>query len=90
MHVSQLKLRSEKFDYDDDDDDDDDNNNNNNNKELQENSYIGHFKHTSESASVKVQNIFHGRRNITCTINCNYRTAATLRAQETWLFFSGT
>ena len=29
MNVSQLKLRSEKFDDDDDDDDDDDNNNNN-------------------------------------------------------------
>jgi len=31
MNISQLKLRSEKFDDDDDDDDDDDNNNNNNN-----------------------------------------------------------
>ena len=36
MNISQLKLRSEKFDddddnYDDDNDDDDDNNNNNNN-----------------------------------------------------------
>ena len=31
MNISQLKLRSEKFDYDDDDDDDDDDNNNNNN-----------------------------------------------------------
>ena len=31
MVISQLKLRSEKFDDDDDDDDDDDNNNNNNN-----------------------------------------------------------
>jgi len=29
VKVSQLKLRSEKFDDDDDDDDDDDNNNNN-------------------------------------------------------------
>jgi len=29
VNVSQLKLRSEKFDDDDDDDDDDDNNNNN-------------------------------------------------------------
>jgi len=29
--ISQLKLRSEKFDNNDDDDDDDDNNNNNNN-----------------------------------------------------------
>jgi hypothetical protein len=62
------------------------NNNNNNNKELQENRNIGHLKHTSESASVKVQNIFHGRHNIICSMNCNYRTAATLYAQETWLF----
>jgi len=31
VNVSQLKLRSGKFDDDDDDDDDDDNNNNNNN-----------------------------------------------------------
>jgi hypothetical protein len=31
VNISQLKLRSEKFDYDDDDDDDDDDNNNNNN-----------------------------------------------------------
>ena len=35
MNISQLKVRSEKFDdYDDDDDDDDDDNNNNNNIEL--------------------------------------------------------
>jgi hypothetical protein len=31
VNVSQLRLRSEKFDDDDDDDDDDNNNNNNNN-----------------------------------------------------------
>jgi hypothetical protein len=30
VNISQLKLRSEKFDDDDDDDDDDNNNNNNN------------------------------------------------------------
>ena len=30
MNISQLKLRSEKFNDDDDDDDDDNNNNNNN------------------------------------------------------------
>ena len=39
MNISQLKLRSEKFDdddddNDDDDDDDDDNNNNNNNNNV--------------------------------------------------------
>jgi len=32
VNISQLKLRSEKFDDDDDGDDDDDNNNNNNNR----------------------------------------------------------
>jgi hypothetical protein len=31
VNISQLKLRSEKFDDDDDDDDDNNNNNNNNN-----------------------------------------------------------
>jgi hypothetical protein len=31
-----------------------------------------------ESANVKVQNIFHGWNNITCSTNCKYRTAATL------------
>jgi len=41
VNISQLRLRSEKFD--DDDDDDDDNYNNNNNK------------HTSESANLKEQ-----------------------------------
>jgi hypothetical protein len=34
VNISQIKLRSEKFDDDDDDDDDDDNNNNNNNNNL--------------------------------------------------------
>ena len=35
MNISQLKLRSEKFDDDDDDDDDDNNNNNNGQRILQ-------------------------------------------------------
>jgi hypothetical protein len=39
--------------------------------------------HTAGSADVKVQNIFHGRNNITCSINCKYRTAATLYSVET-------
>ena len=34
MNISQLNMRSEKFDDDDDDDDDDNNNNNNNNNNL--------------------------------------------------------
>ena len=34
MNISQLKMRSEKFDDDDDDDDDNNNNNNNNNNNV--------------------------------------------------------
>ena len=40
------------------------------------------------SANVKVQIIFYGRNNITRSINCKYRTAATLYTLETW-FVSG-
>jgi hypothetical protein len=36
VNISQLKLRSEKFDDDDDDDDDNNNNNNNNNVVFKE------------------------------------------------------
>jgi hypothetical protein len=53
-----------------------------------ENSHIGQCTHTTESDNVKVQNILHGRRNITCSINCKYRTAATLYTLEIW-FVSG-
>jgi hypothetical protein len=48
-------------------------------KELQKNSHIGHCTCTAESADVKVQNIFHGRNNITCKNNNNiYLTAIGL------------
>jgi len=57
-------------------------------KEIQKNSHIGHCTHTTESANVNVQNIFHGRNNITCRTNCKYRTAAILYTLET-RFFSG-
>jgi hypothetical protein len=59
-------------------------------KELQanKNSHIVRCTQTTESANVKVQNIFHGRNNITCSTNCKYRTAATLYTPETW-FVSG-
>ena len=57
-------------------------------KEMQKNSHIGLCTHTTESADVKVQNIFHGRSNITCSTDCKYRTAATLYTLETW-FVSG-
>jgi len=36
-------------------------------QELQTNSHIGHCTHTAESDNVKVQNIFYGRNNITCS-----------------------
>ena len=42
------------------------------------NTHIGHSTHSAESANVKVQNVFHGLNNITCSTNYNYRTAATL------------
>jgi hypothetical protein len=64
-----------KGDTEDDDDDDDI-------------SHIGNCKHTTESANVKVQNIFHGWNNSTCSTNCKYRTAATLYTLEIW-FVSG-
>jgi hypothetical protein len=55
-------------------------------KDLQKNSHIGHCTHTLESANVKVQNIFHGRISITCSINCKYRTAATVHTLENGFF----
>ena len=58
-------------------------------KELQKKiSRIGHCTHTTESAIVEVQNIFHKRNNATCSTNCKYRTAAALYALETWLVAS--
>ena len=57
-------------------------------KGPQENSQIGHCIHTVESTNARVQNIFHGRNNITCSTNCKYRTAETLYILETW-FVSG-
>ena len=57
-------------------------------KELQKNSNSGHYTHTSESANVKVQNIFNTRNNITCSTHCKYRTAAKLYTLERW-FVSG-
>jgi hypothetical protein len=55
-------------------------------KELQKPPYWA-LLHTTESANVKVQNIFHGRNNITCSTNCKYRTAGTLYTLETCFFF---
>jgi hypothetical protein len=58
------------------------------NQEMTENSRIGYCTRTSESTKVKVQNIFNKCNNITFSINCKYRTAATLYKLETW-FVSG-
>jgi hypothetical protein len=44
-------------------------------KEIQKHPYWA-LKPTTESVKLKVQNIFHGRNNITCSTNCKYRTAA--------------
>jgi len=57
-------------------------------KELQKNSRTGHCTRTAESADVNVQNVVHGRNNITCSTNCKYRTAATIYTLEMW-FVSG-
>jgi len=52
-------------------------------KELQKKPYWALHTHTTESANVKVQNIFHGRFNSTCSTKCKYRTAATPYTLET-------
>ena len=44
--------------------------------------------HTAGCPNVTIQNIFHGRNNITCSTNYKYRTAATLCTLEIW-FISG-
>ena len=59
-------------------------------KEIKKTSHIGHCTHTAGSTTVKVQNIFHWRNNITCSTSCNHRRGATLYeyAVESW-FVSG-
>jgi len=57
-------------------------------KELQTNSHIVHCTQPAGSADVKVQDIFHGRNNITCSADCKYRTAVTVYTIET-RFVSG-
>ena len=54
-------------------------------KGMQKNSHFGHCTQSAGSADVKVQTIFHGRNNITCSTDCKYRTAATLYTVETWV-----
>ena len=56
-------------------------------KEMQENCHIGHCTHAMESANVKVQNLFQGQNNITCSTICKYRTAATQYTLETLVCF---
>jgi hypothetical protein len=57
-------------------------------KELQQHINIGRCTHTAGSADGKVQNIIHGRNNITCSTDCKQRTATALFTLETW-FVSG-
>ena len=38
--------------------------------EIKKKGHIGPCIHTTESANVKVQNIFHGQNNITCSTTC--------------------
>jgi len=50
-------------------------------KELQKTATVdtAHIHtHTSQSANVKVQNIFNTRNNIKCSAHCKYRTGAKL------------
>ena len=54
-------------------------------KKIQNTIILGHCTQTAGSANVKVQNIFHGRNNITCSTECKYRTAVTLYTLETWV-----
>jgi len=49
--------------------------------ELQKTATLGTAL-TSESANVKVHNIFHVHSNITCSTNCKYTTAASLYTLE--------
>ena len=56
-------------------------------KELQKQPYWA-LHNTTVRASVKVNNIFHGRNNTTCSNNCKYKTAATLYTLAIW-FVSG-
>ena len=52
-----------------------------------DNSDIGHCTLTAGSTDVKYRTFVMGN-SITCSINCNYRIAATLYTVETW-FVSG-
>jgi hypothetical protein len=45
---------------------------------TKKNTHIGHCTHTAESATVKLQNIFHGKNNVKYSTNCTYTTAGTL------------
>jgi hypothetical protein len=59
------------------------------NEVTTENSHIGHCTHTSKSTDVKIQySIFNNINSAICTMNSNYRIAATLYSLETW-FVSG-
>jgi len=40
--------------------------------------HLSNITHTAERVYVKVQNIFHGRNNITCSTDCKYTTAAII------------
>jgi len=55
---------------------------------YKKNSHIGRCTHPTGSTSVKAQTILHGRNNMTCSINCKYRTVAKLCTLAAW-FFSG-
>ena len=47
-------------------------------KDLQKTRHTGHRTHTPREALIQKHKTFNMGNNITCTINRNYRTAATL------------
>jgi len=74
-----VSVPSEPIDNDDDDDD--------NNNKFRKQPYWA-LNTSCGSANVEEQNMFNMRNNITCSIKCKYRAAATVCTLETW-FVSG-
>jgi hypothetical protein len=86
VNISQLKLRSEKFDDNYDDDDDDNNNNNNNNNKNNNNN------NNNKTAVVKIPHNFHLKltpteRYSTCVLRINFAVGLVI-CLLTWLALS--
>ena len=59
------------------------------NQGTTENSHVGERRQTAERTNVKYKTLNTGN-NITCNINCNYRTTATVMYLKQTRFVSGT